>query len=205
MHTDRISSHDPYADSATISNVERFKTIMGNCYCGHSVAEAISLGCSYDPLAIAWSPPQCTDKELTDEFNHAGPGPDGKWAYYADPNGTLPLTEIDVAMLADTKRYFYATHEWHLVHCNYSWRKLYRSQMTGVIMDKDKLPYDHIIHCGMLEGPKYHHLVLQEIRTKVSDETRLINLQRFAKLRFGRCFLIETRSYSALKLLLSHT
>jgi len=165
----KISSSHQYANSAALSNVEGFKTRIGDCYCGHSIAEAKSLGCSYDALAIAWTPPECTDQELTDEFNHAGPGPNGNWAYYADRNGTLPLTGYDVSMFSDTNNYFYATHEWHLVHCNFSWRKLFRSQWTGVIMDREKLSLEHIAHCGMLEGPKYHHLELQAIRTQLRN------------------------------------
>jgi hypothetical protein len=165
----RSTSFSNSNDSKTITNVERFKTRMGDCYCGHSIAEAKSLGCSYDALAIAWTPPECTDLELTEEFNNAGRGPNGRWAYYADRNGTIPLTDYEVSMMSDTNNYFYATHEWHLVHCNFSWRKLFRSQMNGVIMDREKLSLEHISHCGMLEGPKYHHLQLDTIATQLRN------------------------------------
>ncbi|KAH8819352.1 hypothetical protein F5884DRAFT_760320 [Xylogone sp. PMI_703] len=165
----KVSSSDAYADSARLTNVEKFKTRTGDCYCGHSIVEAKALGCSYDALAIAWTPPECTDRELTDEFMHAGPGPDGRWAYYADRNGTIPLTDYEVSMFSDTNNFFYASHEWHLVHCNFSWRKLFRSQMNGVVMDKQKLSLEHISHCGMLEGPKYHHLALDAIATRLRN------------------------------------
>jgi hypothetical protein len=165
----RSTSLSNSIDSKTITHVERFKTRMGDCYCGHSIAEAKSLGCSYDALAIAWTPPECTDQELTEEFNNAGRGPNGRWAYYADRNGTIPMTDYEVSMMSDTNNYFYATHEWHLVHCNFSWRKLFRSQMNGVIMDREKLSLEHISHCGMLEGPKYHHLQLDTIATQLRN------------------------------------
>jgi len=42
-------------------------------------------------------------------------------------------------------------------------------------MDREKLSLEHIAHCGMLEGPKYHHLELQAIRTQVSDEFFSVN------------------------------
>ncbi|KAL3424519.1 hypothetical protein PVAG01_03800 [Phlyctema vagabunda] len=158
-----------YSSNGSISNVKKFKTRIGDCYCGHSIAEAKSLGCSYDALAIAWTPPECTDQELTDDFNHAGPGLDGSWIYFADRNGTLPLTAYEVSMMADTNEFFYTSHEWHLVHCNYTWRKLFRSQMNGVIMDREKLSLEHISHCGMLEGPKYHHLKLDTIATQLRN------------------------------------
>lgn len=146
-----------------------YNTKIGDCYCGHSIAEAKELGCVYDALAITWSPPHCYDKELTEEFNRAGPGPNGEWPYYADDEAKIPLTLEEVALLADTDRGFYTVHAWHLVHCNFSWRKLFRAQTTGVIMDKDKNSLEHIAHCGMLEGPKYHNLTLNSLATAVRN------------------------------------
>jgi hypothetical protein len=52
-----------------------------SCRCGESVAEALSLGCKYDSLAVAWLPPHCRDDELTAEFEAQGTGPNGSWTY----------------------------------------------------------------------------------------------------------------------------
>lgn len=148
---------------------ERFQTWIGTCYCGRSVAEAKRLGCKYDALQISWTPPECFDEELTEEFNRAGPGPDGEWPYFADDEGKHPLTLEEVALLADTDRGFYSIHAWHLVHCNYSWRKLFRSYTTGIKMDKEILSMGHIKHCGMLEGPTYHNFSLNSLATVLSN------------------------------------
>ncbi len=69
------------------------------CACGSSVSEAKSLGCVFDALASAWLPPECRDDELTAEFNRSGPGPDGAWPYWADRNGTQPITTEDIALM----------------------------------------------------------------------------------------------------------
>ena len=88
-----------------------------SCSCGGTtVAEAIRRGCKFTPLAIAWLPPHCLDMELADEFDRIGPG--GKWEYWGDLNGTIPLTREEVSMLADTEgAVFYTTTEWHIMHC----------------------------------------------------------------------------------------
>jgi hypothetical protein len=44
------------------------------CDCGESVAEAISLGCKFDALSMAWLPEHCRDDELTAEFDMTGKG-----------------------------------------------------------------------------------------------------------------------------------
>ena len=49
------------------------------CNCGNSSSEAVAMGCEYEPLAAAWLPPACRDSELSAEFDHAGPGPNGSW------------------------------------------------------------------------------------------------------------------------------
>ena len=162
--------HQHLKNSSTTTEI--FTTKVGDCYCGHSVAEAKSLGCTYDALAIYWAPPECRDDELTAEFNRAGPGPNGEWPYFADDMATIPLTDEEVSLLADTDMGFYTIHEWHLVHCNYSWRKLFRAQQTGVVMDREKNSLEHIAHCGMLEGPKYHNLTLNSLATGVTNSLK---------------------------------
>lgn len=91
-----------------------------DCNCGSSVEEAISRGCKYDAMATSWLPPMCRDDELAYEFDHAGPGPNGEWGYYADIHGNVSYTLEEVAMLAvnekDEDRGFYTTHEWY---CNW--------------------------------------------------------------------------------------
>jgi hypothetical protein len=118
-----------------------------SCSCGGTtVAEAISRGCKFTPLAIAWLPPQCLDEELADEFDQIAPN--GGWEYWADLNGTIPMTREEVGLLADTESaVFYTTQEWHVMHCMYTWRKHYRSQFNGVTIERRSNGIDHIHHC----------------------------------------------------------
>lgn len=138
-----------------------------SCSCGGTtVAEAISRGCKFTPLAIAWLPPQCLDEELADEFDRAGPG--GHWEYWADWNATIPLNREEVGLLADTEgAVFYTTQEWHVMHCMYTWRKHYRSKWTGVTIEARSNGIEHIKHC---EGIVRDRAPLQKIWTMAGIE-----------------------------------
>lgn len=116
-------------------------------YGGRSVDEALSLNCRFDPLGAAWLPPHCRDGELTDEFNRNGDGPDGGWIYYTDWNKTAILSEEEVGRLADVGGHFYATFEWHIKHCLYNWRKLWRQRSTGVTLEKRSGTCGHLEYC----------------------------------------------------------
>jgi hypothetical protein len=81
------------------------------------------------------------------EFNTAGDLPDGRWAYYADPNGTTLLSVAQLEGLAETQGMFYASQAWHIAHCTYSWRKLVRATQTGTLLEKRMAGEGHIKHC----------------------------------------------------------
>ncbi|KAH9900071.1 hypothetical protein F4778DRAFT_154258 [Xylariomycetidae sp. FL2044] len=120
-----------------------------SCSCGGTtVAEARRRGCIFTPLAIAWLPPHCVDVDLAAEFDRQGPGPDGAWDYWSDVNQTRRLSREEVGMLADKDGgVFYATQDWHVVHCVYTWMKHYRSRWTGVTIERRSNGLDHIGHC----------------------------------------------------------
>ncbi|TVY37678.1 hypothetical protein LOCC1_G008020 [Lachnellula occidentalis] len=89
-----------------------------SCSCGGTtVAEAISRGCVFTPLALGWLPPQCLDMELSDEFDKLGPLAGGEWPYWSDLNGTTRITREEMGLLADVGGLFYTTQEWHVMHC----------------------------------------------------------------------------------------
>ena len=121
-----------------------------SCSCGNSVADALSMGCRFDALASAWLPPACIDAELSYEFDHAGPGPDGSWIYYTDYAQTGTYTLEQVSFLADTGTYYYNTMAWHLAHCTYNWRKAVRSKWTGVTLEYRSDTEEHVQHCEMM-------------------------------------------------------
>ncbi|PGG99375.1 hypothetical protein AJ80_09371 [Polytolypa hystricis UAMH7299] len=133
-----------------------WKTIQANktvsCNCGETVSEAISNGCKYDSIAAAWLPDACRDDSLIAEFEKAGPNQDGSWPYYTDRNKTRTLTVREVSMLPNSGGHFFTIHQWHLVHCAYYWKKLWRSSRRsgggGVVVVEQR--YDtmaHIDHC----------------------------------------------------------
>jgi len=89
-----------------------------SCSCGGTtVAEAISRGCVFTPLALAWLPPHCLDMELSNDFDKLGPLPGGEWPYWADRNGTTRISREEMGLLADVNGAFYTTQEWHIMHC----------------------------------------------------------------------------------------
>ncbi|KAI0172805.1 hypothetical protein GGR52DRAFT_591304 [Hypoxylon sp. FL1284] len=128
---------------------ERFApSLSPSCSCGGTtVAEAERRGCIFTPLAIAWLPPHCVDTELADDFDKQGPGPHGEWDYWSDMNMTRRLTREEVGYLADVNGVFYATQEWHVTHCVYTWMKHYRSRWTGTTIERRSNGLDHIGHC----------------------------------------------------------
>ncbi|KAI2961720.1 hypothetical protein CBS147322_358 [Aspergillus niger] len=119
------------------------------CHCGNSTTEALTLGCKFDSLAAAWLPPHCRDDELTAEFERAGPNPDGSWTYYADDYHTVPMAIEEVAALADNQSArVQMTRDWHVVHCLFYWRKMFRvRELEGVIVEPSFDHEEHIKHC----------------------------------------------------------
>jgi hypothetical protein len=137
-----------------------------SCSCGGTTtAEAIRRGCVFTPLAIAWLPPHCLDMELSAEFDEAGPG--GKWEYWKDANGTIAMTREEMALLPDTDGVFYTSQDWHIKHCTYTWRKHYRSQFTGTIIEARSNGIRHIAHC---EGIMRIREPLERIFTRAGIE-----------------------------------
>ncbi|KAF2667073.1 hypothetical protein BT63DRAFT_481522 [Microthyrium microscopicum] len=117
------------------------------CYCGKSIAEALSLGCKYDGLSASWLPPYCRDDELTKQFNEAGPLPDKSWQMYANANGSKPMTIDQVELLAEHNDMFATTYGWHIAHCIFSWEKYVRMWELGTVIDARFQSALHAGHC----------------------------------------------------------
>jgi len=121
-----------------------------NCNCGSSIAEAIANGCKYDAMATSWLPPICRDDELSAQFDSAGPG--GSWTYYADQHGNRTLSLEEVSLLAEKKGHeaeFWTTHEWHINHCLFYWRKESLARKSGgkLILESSFEGDYHVHHC----------------------------------------------------------
>jgi hypothetical protein len=122
---------------------------LTGCDCGKSVEEAVSLGCKFDALSMAWLPEHCRDDELTAEFDTVGDGPNGTWLYFAD---TEHKTLVDVSRVAamgdDPSARVHMDKTWHRVHCVYYWLKLFRTRENGKIIEPRSDTEGHIRHCG---------------------------------------------------------
>ncbi|KAI1158416.1 hypothetical protein F5B18DRAFT_641082 [Nemania serpens] len=125
------------------------------CVCGNSTAEAKAMGCRFDLAATSWAPEHCIDRELLDEFERSGEGPDGRWQWYADPQYTMEVTRKEIEELGDHRgTVIYTTLGWHKAHCFYYWRKLQRAAKTGVRLGGRYNNEGHTNHCGkVLQEP----------------------------------------------------
>jgi hypothetical protein len=122
-----------------------------DCACGKTIEDAIARDCSFDAYAAAWLPHECIDHELSNQFDQAGPGQNGEWPYFLDTAGNSPINKSEVALQAGKPAVFvHTTHEWHIVHCQFYWRKLLRSKETGVIVEARYDRLGHVKHCGQV-------------------------------------------------------
>ncbi|KAI1290546.1 hypothetical protein F5Y03DRAFT_378286 [Xylaria venustula] len=125
------------------------------CICGNSTAEAKAMGCRFDLAATSWAPEHCIDRELLEEFERRGEGPDGRWQWYADPQYTMEVTRKEIEELGDHRgTVIYTTLGWHKAHCFYYWQKLQRAPTTGVRLGGRYNNEGHTNHCGrVLQEP----------------------------------------------------
>jgi hypothetical protein len=101
-------------------------------------------------MATSWLPPICRDDELSAQFDSAGP--DGSWTYYADQHGNQTLSLDEVSLLAENsgrEADFWTTHEWHINHCLFYWKKESLSRKSGgkLILESSFEGDYHVHHC----------------------------------------------------------
>ncbi|KAJ5709548.1 hypothetical protein N7493_009839 [Penicillium malachiteum] len=150
----RNANADPYG----VSYDEEGAAIFDKhpCDCGDSVAEALSNSCIYDELSAAWLPDRCRDDAITAEFAALGDGPDGHWMYWAHKNRTGDLTLEEVSRYSDIQpEQYHMSHEWHIWHCLYLWKKEHRFKINGKYFDPRTDSEAHIHHCmkGLTASP----------------------------------------------------
>ncbi|KAK9797988.1 hypothetical protein SCARD494_03160 [Seiridium cardinale] len=86
------------------------------------------------PCRRGWPPPHCRDEQLMVEFEHAGPGPNGAWDYFADGEGQVPMNKTAIAALGELGGTFWVSREWHIAHCVFYWQKYIRRRETGTVL-----------------------------------------------------------------------
>lgn len=142
--------------------------------CGESVAEARSLGCVFDVVLLGWVPWRCHNHMLATQFLNRG-----DWTFSRDRNGTVA---VDVAEFArgewDT---LYGSHEFYILNCAYTWRKVREAAMVGDVLDGYLADRHQTNHCEMM---MLRRTALKDIGAEVyakfvSCPTTRMNLGRF--------------------------
>lgn len=120
-------------------------------HCGTTPAEARALGCKFDIMSFAWTPPSCYDHARSQSFLSTH----GPWTFYLDHNATIPLSTEDLS----NHEVIWTEHGYHVVHCLYAWERLHRasllsssSEQTGVLVPGEMANLNHTMHCVGLLG-----------------------------------------------------
>ncbi|OAL02745.1 hypothetical protein IQ06DRAFT_303396 [Phaeosphaeriaceae sp. SRC1lsM3a] len=131
------------------------------CWCGTHNDEAAAMGCVYDHIAVDWLPPHCHDADLVAEFDTSGPSTSNKtWPYYRAESRSIlgpvfvPVNEDSVTTIDTLARRgedYWATTEWHIAHCLFTWRKQVRFQsqdIEGRLVEPWNTKEAHVKHCS---------------------------------------------------------
>lgn len=114
-------------------------------HCGSTADEAISLGCKFDVINFSWQPPECFDEEVYNRYwDKSQEGGPIKW--YADSKFTQELPQ-DLEMLKH-KKYVWAEHRFHLMHCMYTWELMHHALMLDRPVVEFMTPFNHTMHCA---------------------------------------------------------
>ncbi|KAI1805686.1 hypothetical protein F4811DRAFT_513873 [Daldinia bambusicola] len=113
-------------------------------HCGHSIKEAESLGCIFDPMSWAWQRPECYNAELINDFL-------GIFDWHFFPNNqTRPEEELSrETWVNGDYNGAWGPWAWHMYHCSYSWRKFDAAFHAQKPLDDDILDPLHTEHCSI--------------------------------------------------------
>ncbi|KIX97946.1 uncharacterized protein Z520_06024 [Fonsecaea multimorphosa CBS 102226] len=85
-------------------------------------------------------------------FDRLGPGPDGKWIYYNGSSADKYTVEISLQEIElrseDPEATFYVSWDWHVLHCMFYWKKMWRADLTGTTLEGRYDNEGHINHCA---------------------------------------------------------
>lgn len=126
------------------------------CWCGDTDEQALAMGCRYDHIAVDWLPDSCIDNELVRAFDRSGPGPDGSWLYYemVEPDEStqdpelVPINSTEIDEFAKVGKEYWATREWHILHCLFIWRKQFRASYGSLMVEPWNNDEEHVLHCS---------------------------------------------------------
>ena len=109
--------------------------------CGNTPAEARVKGCVFDMLTMAWTPAECTDLALTEEFLH-----EGDFKYYKDKEGKQEVTLASLRS-GDWEGDLWTTTRYHQIHCMYVWTRIHFATLGGPPVDTLLGSVVHTEHC----------------------------------------------------------
>ena len=151
QHTAPVPSSEAWNPQNPESQVLSFAE-SGSQGCGHTPSEAVARGCIFDVMTTSWQHPDCFDAELNAETTAMH----SPWPFYwsSGPPNERPTPEmlnlIPLEELGFYEGVFWATREYHVWHCTYTWRQMHRAVEKGRKLDGFLLNYEHTAHCGRL-------------------------------------------------------
>lgn len=99
---------------------------LQHMHCGSTPSEARALGCQFDVMSFAWTPPACFDAALSAHVQ-ATTGP---WIFYLDHNATQPIPSHD---RLTNEMVVWTEHSYHASHCNYAWERIHRAYLNQCV------------------------------------------------------------------------
>jgi hypothetical protein len=108
--------------------------------CGSNPAEARALGCVYDVMMQDWTPAECYDSVLTENYLAKN-----NWTWWADSGAERAMSDEEVAL--GEHSVVYVAQDYHVKHCIFAWEKFVRAFRTQSPLITELISYDHVIHC----------------------------------------------------------
>lgn len=118
-------------------------------HCGRTVAEAKSLGCTFDLLSRSWLPKDCS-RFGNEEFIQglrSFPGNHTGWGIYRDREQTYELTMDEIGEYAESGLKWYGTERQHLLHCAWMLKRVLNAYLNGKKVDGVTKEFLHTGHC----------------------------------------------------------
>jgi hypothetical protein len=99
---------------------------LQHMHCGSTPQEARALGCIFDVMSFAWTPPACYDGALSQQIQDKT----GPWVFYLDHNATMPIGTYDQLT---SELVVWTEHSYHVSHCNYAWERIHRAYLDQYV------------------------------------------------------------------------
>jgi hypothetical protein len=112
--------------------------------CGHTAAEAMALGCTFDHMTWSWLSPKCP-RYASDDFLAAEEKP---WNYYQDPDNRVLVSKENWTLAMDNQIRLYTERRERITHCVFTFLNLAQIIRDGKETHPKLSSYGHIKHCA---------------------------------------------------------